>query len=432
MSNKGSKGSVVSDALEDTPEDEIDLGLDRPRFSWGCTLIDLVVGGAKGVMGTPAGVIINLIGDRSAGKSFVKNEMIAASYHEHGPKRFKWFSDDTETGDTFDTTGLYGFNIRPDSRKLGTLSVEDTETVEELDAKVSLFENSVKGEQCGIYAVDSLDGLTDNVKLKMAETRANQLKTGAEVKDKGDYGMNIPKFLSQHFFKGHHKTLKKSNVTLVIVSQIRDNPDAGQFSQKWEVAGGKALEFYCHTRVFITMVSRIMKGDRQVGSVLELKTIKSKTPRPYRKCRFTVYFDYGIDDIGSSLDFLFDLRDPETGSLVSAKVSNIAWDGKEPKTLDNLRAWLKAVELDADCRAAKKESTGNGNLSVDFILDWVSQDANRQAKMDDHFGQTCSREVLIRKIEDDPKMQRELRKRVIAKWEEQEDAVASNRKRKYG
>lgn len=432
MANKGSKGSVVSDALDDTPDDEIDLGLDRPRFSWGCTLIDLVVGGAKGVMGTPAGVIINLIGDRSAGKSFVKNEMIAASYHEHGPKRFKWFSDDTETGDTFDTSGLYGFNIRPESRKLGTLTVEDTETVEELDAKVTLFENSVKGDQCGIYAVDSLDGLTDNVKLKMAETRANQLKAGSEVKDKGDYGMNIPKFLSQHFFKGHHKTLKKSNVTLVIVSQIRDNPDAGQFSQKWEVAGGKALEFYCHTRVFITMVSRIMKGDRQVGSVLELKTIKSKTPRPYRKCRFTVYFDYGIDDIGSSLDFLFDLRDPETGSLVSAKVSNIAWDGKEPKTLDNLRAWLKAVELDADCRAAKKEFTGNGNLSVDFILDWVSQDANRQTKMDDHFGQTCSREVLIRKIEDDPKMQRELRKRVIYKWEEQEDAVASNRKRKYG
>lgn len=432
MAEKTTKGKAVADALDDVPEAEIDLGLDRPRFSWGCTLIDLVVGGAKGVLGTPAGVIVNLIGDRSAGKSFVKNEMIAASFHEHGPKKFKWFSDDTETGDTFDTTGLYGFNIRPKERKLGTLSVEDTETVEELDAKVTLFENGVRGDQCGIYAVDSLDGLTDNVKVKMSEARANQLKAGADVKDKGDYGMNIPKFLSQHFFKGHHKSLKKSNVTLVIVSQIRDNPDALQFQQKWEVAGGKALEFYCHTRVFITMVSRIMKGDRQVGSVLELKTIKSKTPRPYRKCRFTVYFDYGIDEIGSSLDFLFDLRDPESGALVASKVSNIAWDGKEPKSLDNLRAWLKSSELDIDCRAAKKERTGNGNLSVDFILEWTAEDPARQEKMDAHFGLSHSREALIRKIEDDPRMQRELRKRVIAKWEEQEDAVASNRKRKYG
>ena len=43
----------------------------KKYFLTGCDLIDLCVGGAKGVRGIPAGVFINLIGDKSAGKSYV-------------------------------------------------------------------------------------------------------------------------------------------------------------------------------------------------------------------------------------------------------------------------------------------------------------------------------------------------------------------------
>lgn len=45
-----------------------------------------------------------------------------------------------------------------------------------------------------------------------------------------------------------------------------------------------------------------------VGVVVKAKTTKSKTPRPFRECFFSFLYDYGLDNIGTSIDYLFDLR----------------------------------------------------------------------------------------------------------------------------
>jgi len=401
------------------------------RFRTGCTLLDLAVGGASGVMGFPAGVIVNIIGDKSAGKSFLKNEIFARGYHDHKQRGYRWFSDDTETGDTFDTTNLYGFNIRPEARKLGTRSVEDSATVEELDAKVTKFLETIKEGECGIYAVDSLDGLSDANREAMQTARANQLANGVEVKDKGDYGMQIAKFLSQHFFKGQHQAIKHNNSLLMIISQIRDNPEAMMFGQKWEVSGGKAMEFYCHTRLFLTTIQKIERAGRVVGVYVEAKVLKSKTPRPFRKCRFTFYFDYGLDDIGSCLDYLYSLRDAKTGNIDAGSTKNIAWDGKCERNLENIRVWLKDVGLDEKARLDKKKDTGNANLSLDWFAKWVESDPAIQVQYRSHFGDVYDRETLIQKIEGDPALYQELQRRTIEKWEGEEAAASINRGRKY-
>ena len=100
------------------------------------------------------------------------------------------------------------------------------------------------------------------------------------------------------------------------------------------------------------------------------KTEKSKTKRPFRECTFLVYFDYGIDDIGTSLDFLFDLRGKD-GKLVKA-AEKIEWDGKEYR-----------------------------------------------------------RQALILEIENSKAYKQALDRQVIERWEELENAVASNRRPKY-
>ena len=55
-------------------------------FRTGCKLIDLVVGGNKGVYGFPAGKFINIVGDKSAGKTFLANEIIASNYRSQIPR----------------------------------------------------------------------------------------------------------------------------------------------------------------------------------------------------------------------------------------------------------------------------------------------------------------------------------------------------------
>ena len=75
-------------------------------------MFDLVTGGNKNVFGVPAGRFINIVGDKSAGKTFLSNEFIAWAYHNLG-KDFKWVYDDCESGYSFDTQSLYGFDIMP-------------------------------------------------------------------------------------------------------------------------------------------------------------------------------------------------------------------------------------------------------------------------------------------------------------------------------
>lgn len=401
---------------------------DAPRMLMGCDLLDLAVGGEKGVLGMPYGMVLNIIGDKSAGKTFLKNEIIAAAYNKHRDG-VSWFSDDTESGDTFDTSYLYGVDIHPASQKIGNKVCRDSETVEEMDAHVSMFLENLMPGTLGIYAIDSLDGLADNTRLDMESRRLNQAKQNLEMKDPGDYGAQIAKFLSQQFFRTKHAKLEKANCSLIIVSQIRDKFNSMGYGPNWEVSCGKALEFYSHTRIFLKTIQQIKRGGDIVGAYVEASCIKSKTPRPYRKVRYTVYFDYGIDNIGSNIDYLFDLRD-DKGNLRPA-ANSIPWDGKAVKSLDTLSQWLDDNGLKDACKQAKKDAGKGTSLSVQWIVDWAGEDPERQALFNKTFGTSMTREELIDLCDRDKAVAAMLTQRVQDKWEAHEDEIKTKRVGKY-
>lgn len=396
-------------------------------FTTGSTLLDLVVGGGLG-MGFPAGRIVNFVGDKSSGKTFLALEMLAANAHRIGPK-FQHNYDDSETGCTFDTQNLYGLDLVPEDSRT-------SETVEEMDANVGLWLRDLKKGQCGIYVVDSLDGLSDADKEARSEERMKALESGKEVKDKGTFGMGTPKFLSQEFFKTKTMEFADKDALLLIISQVRDNLDAFSF-KKYTRSGGKALDFYAHTVVWLANVTKIKVKDRVVGVVIEAKTEKSKTPRPYRSCRLSVYFDYGVDNIGSNLDYLFDLRGKQ-GELLKV-ASNVPWDAK-PANKENMTAFLESAGLLERVKEEKKRRTKSAQLSMDFIDEWLDEyemdlvGDELKAHMDrkkEFFGRTYTRDELIREIESNPEMEAELERRVIAKWEEAESEIKTDRRSKY-
>lgn len=408
-----------------------------PRMHMGCDLLDLLCGGAKGRMGVPFGSIIQLIGDSSSGKSLLKNEIIARNYHED-PATFEWFSDDCESGDTFDTQAIWGVDVRPigkdGSLHIGKKAVTDSTTIEELDAQVSLFLEHLQNQDAGtrgLYCVDSLDGLADATREADEATRLNQLKGGKEVKDPGSYGAELAKFLSQKFLRLKHHKLKEMLCSLIVISQIREKMNALPFQAKWSVASGKAMEFYCHTRIFLTTIRKIEREGRIIGAYVSAKTLKSKTPRPFREVRYTVYFDYGIDNIGSNIDYLFDLLD-EKGNYKKDLIEDIKWEPGQDLTLDNVKLWLEKEGLVDQCRNDRKEQEGKNTISMDWAKSWAQQDPDRAALFEENFGKSYTRDELIQMCDEDPAMAEELSRRVIAKWESIEDTVATHRRPKYG
>lgn len=380
--------------------------------------------------------------------TFFKNEILASNYHRLGAEKFQWFSDDCESGDTVDSEALYGVDLRPVGRDgclhIGKKAVDDSTTVEEMDAHVSMFleylESCDKGT-VGAYAVDSLDGLADATREADEQTRLNQLKAGKEVKDPGSYGAELAKFLSQKFLRLKHSKLEAMQCSLIIISQIREKMNALPFQQKWSTGCGKAMEFYCHTRVFLTTIRKIEREGRVVGAYVSAKTLKSKTPRPFREVRYTVYFDYGIDNIGSNLDYLFDLRD-ERGQLDKERCGDIKWEPGEDFNKGTALEWLKANDWEKQCRDDRKAVEDKNQLSCEWIKKWALEPSDPEDPESTHperieafestFGKSYTRDQLVEMCDSNSDMARELTKRVVAKWESLEDAAATHRRPKYG
>jgi RecA/RadA recombinase len=391
-------------------------------FRTGCTLLDLSIGGGEG-LGFPQGRIINFVGDKSSGKTFCANEVLAKNYHDMNGK-FKWNYDDCEDGYTFNSKHLYNFEIMDED----TLK---SETIENLDVNINRFLKKLKKDDCGVYIIDSLDGLSNEELNERSEERFKNAEKGREKKEKGTYGMKTPKFLSQEFFRTKAGEVWKKKGALVFISQVRSNIDPFSF-KKYTRSGGKALDHFCHSVLWLAnlqKIKKVVKGETKiVGLVVKAKLDKSKTPRPFRECSFSLYFDYGIDNIGSNLDYLFNLRS-EKGELLSASKS-IQWSGKE-KNLKNLKEFLEKNEWYELAKKEKKDETGKANLSVEWLCEWLDKQEVRKKKTEEHFGDSYSRDALIKMIEENPKMEKELEIRTIAKWEEMEDAIKSDRRSKY-
>lgn len=295
------------------------------RFPTGSDLMDTQVAGGEG-FGYPCGRIVNFVGDKSSGKTFFACEVIAASYYKYKEK-LKWVYDDCESGFSFNTKKLYGVELMPIDQKKRTKS----KTVEDAFCNIRIFLESLKDDEVGIYVVDSLDALNDKEGIKIAEEQFTKFKkrkaapNDKEEKEKGSYRMAKPKYLSNTFFPNLADLIEKKHALLIIISQVRCNLDPMSF-EKYTRAGGKAMDFYAHTVVWLASVEDITKKNIPIGATTKAKNTKSKTPRPRRSVFIKFYFDYGIDNIQTNIDYLYDTLTPR-GKLVK-NINKLDWDGE--------------------------------------------------------------------------------------------------------
>jgi hypothetical protein len=242
-------------------------------------------------------------------------------------------------------------------------------TVEDLYCNVRKFAEKLLSDQFGIYVVDSLDGVGSKENDKLADEQYNTFNKAKTGKEKGSYKMGKAKYLSTTFFPKLADLIESKNILLIIISQVRVNLDPFSF-EKYSRAGGKAMDFYCHTVLWLAQVRKIKRKERAVGVVIKAKTTKSKTARPYRETFISLLFDYGIDNITSDIDFLYDFLTP-MGMLV--KNAKGVWEEDGP------------------------------NLTRVHLIEYIEEN----------------------------NLQKELTRRTVAKWETIENSIKTNRKPKY-
>lgn len=252
----------------------------------GCTLLDCVLGG-----GYPLGRVVNIVGDKSTGKTLLAMEASANFLLQFPRGQVRYL----EAEAAFDDSYARSLGI-PIGKRMAV--IEDILTVEKwCEDLETMLEAHIKSKQPGLYIVDSLDALSD------------EAEQGRDL-EKGTYGGDKAKQMGK-IFRRVVRQLKDTQVCLIIISQVRDKIGV-MFGERYSRSGGKAMDFYASQAVWLshlkTLTKQKSKVDRAVGVRIKAKCKKNKVGLPFRECEFSILFHYGVDDEEANREWLLSVK----------------------------------------------------------------------------------------------------------------------------
>ncbi|MBC8421782.1 MAG: hypothetical protein H8E03_00020, partial [Pelagibacteraceae bacterium] len=96
----------------------------------------------------------------------------------------------------------------------------------------------------------------------------------------------------------------RQRIALVFTNQLRQKLGV-MFGDPWTTSGGKALPFHASTRIRLKNKGRITDTKKNVlGMTIMAQIVKNRLGPPLRHAEFNLYFESGIDDIGSWLEVM--------------------------------------------------------------------------------------------------------------------------------
>jgi len=288
-------------------------GLNVQWLDTGSTMLNLAISDRVDG-GFPLGTVNNIIGDSSSGKTFLCMTSLACACANDQFDRHLKIQDDAEHADSFNKKKLFGSLSRkmqpPTTDENG--DAENSSLVEDLESVIYHFnDNKIPY----VYVLDSMDSLSCKAEIKASEERIKAHREGKQAK--GSYGMGKAKLIGE-FLRKAIKGVRKTNSLLLVISQTRTNINPMSFVKQTR-SGGRALKFYSSVEMWMAERSKItktVKGNKiEIGIVTRIKIKKNKVTGKRRTVELPIFYDYGIDDIGSCVDFLIEQKVWETKKL---------------------------------------------------------------------------------------------------------------------
>lgn len=170
-------------------------------------------------------------------------------------------------------------------------------------------------------------------------------------------------------------------IGIILINQLRANPNAGLFQDKFQESGGMSIAFTASVRLRVKKLGVIKVGTVPVGEQIEISVVKNRFGPPRRKVKLDVYYDSGIDNYGSWLSILKDFGflkqsgsqysyvyiDGETGEEVTKK-----FQSKHFKKLLEETPELKKLIYKQICDAYIMKY----KIGEDFGIDDITIDTN--------------------------------------------------------
>jgi len=265
------------DGKEGTPTDFTDF------ISTGATMLDIAVSN-RPYGGIAVGRITELTGLEGSGKSLVGAQLIANTQKRGGVAVLI----DTETAVNPEFFKAVGINMN----KLVYVHISTVEDI--FDAITNIIEKVRTGkdkEKLVTIIVDSVAAASTK-----KEMEADFGKDGYAT----DKAIIISKAMRK--ITG---LLGRERIALVFTNQLRQKMNAPAFSDPWTTSGGKAIAFHASTRLRLSLLGKISNSNGDViGVKVKANVVKNRLGPPHRMAEFEIYFNRGIDDLGSWLKVL--------------------------------------------------------------------------------------------------------------------------------
>jgi len=253
-----------------------------------------------------------LVGDSASGKTFLSMTCFAEALRHPEFRDYRLIYDNVEDGMNIDLEGLFNKEV---ADKVELPGDEPSFSIEEFYYHL---DDAVKNGKPFIYVLDSMDSLSSVAEVEKFEEHKDAHRKG--TKAPGSYGDGKAKKNSEGIRKVL-KGLRDTGSILIIISQTRDNLGFG--FEKKSRAGGHSLRFYATIEIWSSVAGGIKKNikgkKRQIGIHAMLKVKKNRTTGELHQANMDIYPTYGIDDIGSIVDYLVDEKYwSKTGQKIDA------------------------------------------------------------------------------------------------------------------
>lgn len=266
----------------------------RDFISTGSTILDTIItnGQVYPKNGIPIGRLTILSGDSSSGKSLLAAHILINTQKMGGiPVIF-----DEESTIDLALLKRMGLKIGQEALDLG------------YEKPVYLQAGSVEKVLEAMEKIITTIRENDNKKLitivwdSIAATPTNKELEGSFEKE--GYGTEKALALSLATRK-LTQMISSQNVLLLWTNQIRMNIGTLGWGDKTTEPGGKAPPFHATVRIRLAKVGDIKNDNKEtIGVTIKATTKKNKIAPYNRSCEFDIYFNKGIDDVGSWLDNL--------------------------------------------------------------------------------------------------------------------------------
>ncbi len=257
----------------------------------GCPTLNLALSGNVH-NGFPKGTIVNGIGGHTTGKTLLWCELANNIFYGEGKKQGKKVLIAVN-----EPEHKFNYQLAADNHlPINDITWEHSNTIEHFcDWTVNLLTENKGKYDTILIVLDALDRL-DNAR----EVKKDKKKGMAAQ----DYKVGIPTILSKFFHAENTKLIKDSNCILHIVSQIRANVGAKPWESKVSRSGGNALDHSCTIIYWLRQMGELKHDNGMIqGFPIEIDVQKNHAASPSRTIQFNILNGYGIDYIGSAVNF---------------------------------------------------------------------------------------------------------------------------------